>query len=86
MDDFETLCEAKGVKLFGDLPIFVARDSVDVWVRPQLFHHDVVAGVPPDYFSEEGQRWGTMLYDWEAHQRRRLDLVENENGTYMCIV
>ena len=58
----------KGVKLFGDIPIFVAKDSVDVWVRPHLFHHDVVAGVPPDYFSEEGQRWGTMLYDWDAHR------------------
>ena len=58
----------KGVKLFGDLPIFVARDSVDVWVHPQLFHHDVVAGVPPDYFSEEGQRWGTMLYNWDTHR------------------
>ncbi|MDP6325019.1 MAG: 4-alpha-glucanotransferase, partial [Candidatus Thalassarchaeaceae archaeon] len=58
----------KGVKLFGDLPIFVAKDSVDVWVRPHLFHHDVVAGVPPDYFSEDGQRWGTMLYNWDAHR------------------
>ncbi len=59
----------KGVKIFGDLPIFVAKDSVDVWVRPHLFWHDVVAGVPPDYFSEDGQRWGTMLYDWDAHKK-----------------
>ena len=59
----------KGVKLFGDMPIFVARDSADVWVRPQLFKTDVVAGVPPDYFSEDGQRWGTMLYDWDAHRQ-----------------
>ncbi|MCS5536163.1 MAG: 4-alpha-glucanotransferase, partial [Candidatus Poseidoniales archaeon] len=58
----------KGIRLFGDLPLFVAKDSVDVWVRPHLFHHDVVAGVPPDYFSEDGQRWGTMLYDWTAHR------------------
>lgn len=58
----------KGVRMFGDLPIFVARDSVDVWMRPHLFQHDVVAGVPPDYFSEDGQRWGTMLYDWQAHR------------------
>ena len=60
--------EQKGVKLFGDLPIFVAKDSVDVWVRPHLFHHDVVAGVPPDYCSEDGQRWGTMMYNWDAHR------------------
>ena len=60
--------DQKGIKLYGDLPIFVAKDSVDVWVHPHLFHHDVVAGVPPDYFSEEGQRWGTMLYNWDAHK------------------
>jgi 4-alpha-glucanotransferase len=58
----------KGVRMFGDLPIFVARDSVDVWVRQHLFQEDVVAGVPPDYFSEDGQRWGTMLYDWDQHR------------------
>lgn len=72
----------KGVRMFGDLPIFVARDSVDVWVRPHLFHDDVVAGVPPDYFSEDGQRWGTMLYDWDQHRmeewtwwRMRMDRI-----------
>ena len=64
----------KGVRLFGDLPIFVAHDSADVWTRPHLFQLDedgqpsVVAGVPPDYFSENGQRWGTVLYEWDAHK------------------
>ncbi len=61
----------RGVKLFGDLPIFVAHDSAEVWSRPELFllddtgHPRFVAGVPPDYFSEDGQRWGNPLYDWE---------------------
>lgn len=62
---------ARGVKLFGDLPIFVAHDSAEVWARPDLFlldaegHPEYVAGVPPDYFSEDGQRWGNPLYNWE---------------------
>ncbi|XKH00862.1 4-alpha-glucanotransferase [Marinobacter nauticus] len=61
-----------GVLLFGDIPIFVAHDSADVWANPQLFkldedgHPMVVAGVPPDYFSEDGQHWGNPLYDWNA--------------------
>jgi 4-alpha-glucanotransferase len=60
-----------GVLLFGDLPIFVAHDSAEVWAHRQLFdlhedgHPRVVAGVPPDYFSETGQRWGNPLYCWE---------------------
>ena len=59
----------------GDLPIFVAHDSCDVWARPGLFHLDsegrptVVAGVPPDYFSATGQLWGNPLYDWSAMAR-----------------
>ena len=59
--------------LIGDLPIFVAHDSADVWANPELFYLDkrgqplVVAGVPPDYFSETGQHWGNPLYRWDAH-------------------
>jgi len=62
---------ARGVRLFGDVPIFVALDSADVWSHRDLFRLDargrpeVVAGVPPDYFSETGQLWGNPLYDWE---------------------
>ncbi len=60
-----------GIGIIGDIPIFVAYDSADVWANPQLFHLDeegqptVVAGVPPDYFSKTGQRWGNPLYNWE---------------------
>ncbi|OOG21440.1 4-alpha-glucanotransferase [Thioalkalivibrio denitrificans] len=61
---------AKGIGLFGDMPIFVAHDSAEVWARRHLFDLDdtgqprCVAGVPPDYFSETGQRWGNPHYDW----------------------
>lgn len=63
---------AKGILLFGDIPIFVAHDSADVWANRHLFKLDVngkptvVAGVPPDYFSPDGQHWGNPLYDWAA--------------------
>jgi len=61
----------RGIQLLGDMPIFVALDSADVWSHPELFLLDqemqptLVAGVPPDYFSDEGQRWGNPLYRWE---------------------
>ena len=67
-------CSGLGLGLIGDLPIFVAHDSADVWSRPDLFwvgtdgQPSVVAGVPPDYFSETGQRWGNPLYRWEVHK------------------
>ncbi|MBJ6727647.1 4-alpha-glucanotransferase [Geomesophilobacter sediminis] len=62
---------AQGISIVGDLPIFVAFDSADVWANPHLFHLDeqgvpsVVAGVPPDYFSKTGQLWGNPLYNWD---------------------
>lgn len=64
---------AKGVRLFGDMPIYVALDSVDAWSNRELLRIDAdgrpdcVAGVPPDYFSNDGQLWGNPLYDWAAH-------------------
>lgn len=63
-------CRKQGVKILGDLPIYVAHDSVDVWAQPELFQLDdagepiVVAGVPPDFFSQTGQRWGNPIYQW----------------------
>lgn len=65
----------KGIQLFGDMPIFVAYDSVDVWANPDQFKLDenlqpyVVTGVPPDYFSETGQRWGNPHYNWSVMQQ-----------------
>lgn len=61
-----------GIKIIGDIPLYVAYDSSDVWSRPELFQLDEelmpekVAGVPPDYFSETGQLWGNPLYNWQA--------------------
>lgn len=67
-----------GVRLVGDLPIFVAHDSADVWCQRELFRLNadgspsVVAGVPPDYFSATGQLWGNPLYAWDAHRSDRF--------------
>jgi len=63
----------QNVTIIGDIPIFVAHDSADVWAHPELFYLDatgnptVVAGVPPDYFSPTGQLWGNPLYRWDLH-------------------
>lgn len=68
---------AKGIQIVGDIPIFVAYDSADVWARPDLFYLDeagkptVVAGVPPDLFSATGQLWGNPLYDWAVHKKEK---------------
>jgi 4-alpha-glucanotransferase len=65
-------CRDRGIRLMGDLPIYLAHDSADVWSNRGLFRLDaegkllVQAGVPPDYFSATGQLWGNPLYDWEA--------------------
>ena len=70
----KTTANSKGIYLFGDMPIFVAYDSADVWANASQYLLDeelnptFVAGVPPDYFSEEGQRWGNPQYDWKAMQ------------------
>ena len=66
----------RNIQIIGDAPIFVAADSADVWARPELFQVNrktgrslKVAGVPPDYFSADGQLWGNPLYDWAAHEK-----------------
>jgi len=64
----------KGIEIIGDIPIFVAADSADTWAQRGLFHINEkgfpteVAGVPPDYFSADGQLWGNPLYDWDKHK------------------
>lgn len=74
MDALRAHARARGVHLMGDLPIFVAHDSADVWSRPDLYWLDethqptVVAGCPPDGYSPEGQRWGNPLYRWDRMQ------------------
>jgi len=72
-------CASKQVRLIGDIPIYVNFDSADVWTRPELFKLDddlqpvAVAGVPPDYFSETGQRWGNPIYRWDVLKDSRYD-------------
>ena len=66
---------SKNIELIGDVPIFVNHDSADVWAHRELFLLDEdgmpteVAGTPPDYFNKDGQKWGTVLYNWEAHRK-----------------
>ena len=72
--EFKAYCNSKGIELFGDMPIYVAEDSADTWTQPEVFQLDKnrapkrVAGVPPDYFSADGQMWGNPLYRWERHK------------------
>lgn len=67
-------CRQSGIELIGDIPLFVAHNSVDAWCYRSLFYFNregqctVVAGVPPDYFSDTGQRWGNPLYRWSTHE------------------
>ncbi|WP_420154721.1 malto-oligosyltrehalose synthase [Siphonobacter sp.] len=69
----------QNVQFLGDLPFYPSYDSVDVWANPEIFHLDeqgemtCVAGVPPDYFNEEGQRWGMPLYRWDVLKARQYD-------------
>lgn len=85
----------KGVRIIGDIPLYVAYDSADVWVHGDLFELDQegkpvnVAGVPPDYFSEDGQRWGNPLYDWEKMKEDGYDWwhrrMEAQSGLFDVI-
>jgi 4-alpha-glucanotransferase len=69
-------CAARGIRIMGDIPIYVAHDSADVWSHPELFdldkrgHPAAVGGVPPDYFSATGQLWGNPLYRWDVEAAR----------------
>lgn len=70
-DELRAYARERGIRFIGDIPIFVAMDSSDVWAHRELFQLDhtgrarEVSGVPPDYFSAHGQKWGNPLYDWE---------------------
>ncbi|MFZ5894558.1 MAG: 4-alpha-glucanotransferase [Myxococcota bacterium] len=78
-EELRARCRDLGVKLLGDVPMFVAHDGADVWQHREIFQLDergerrVVAGVPPDYFSAEGQLWGNPVYDWPTLERRGYD-------------
>ncbi len=71
-EQIKTHCQQRGIRLMGDIPIYVAHDSADVWAHPELFYLDdqgkptAVSGVPPDYFSATGQLWGNPIYRWDV--------------------
>jgi len=73
--ELKMYCNERGIRLIGDMPIFIALDSAEVWSHPEMFYLDsggkptVVAGVPPDYFSKTGQLWGNPLYRWDVIAR-----------------
>lgn len=76
-EELHEYAKQKGISIIGDIPIFVAQDSADVWANQRLFQLDengiplAVAGVPPDYFSATGQLWGNPLYKWETHKEEK---------------
>ena len=76
-NELKVHCKSKGIRLIGDIPMFVAHQSADVWAHPEFFKLDadgnpfVVAGVPPDYFSKTGQLWGLPVYRWDILQEQR---------------
>ena len=86
----------KGIKIIGDIPFYVGYDSVDVWANQDTFLLDkdthlpsVVAGVPPDYFSETGQRWGNPIYDWKKLEKNGFEFIVNRihlNSTLYDII
>ena len=75
-NDLKEYANERGVKFVGDMPIYVDLDSADVWANPEIFKLDAerepkyVSGVPPDEFSDDGQMWGTPVYDWDALDER----------------
>lgn len=76
---FKKYANDKGISIIGDIPLYVAYDSADVWAHREEFCLDeegapvVVAGCPPDYFSEDGQRWGNPIYNWEFMEKHRFE-------------
>ena len=78
-ESLRAYAHSRNVRIFGDMPIYVALDSADVWAHPENYQLDErnnpveVAGVPPDYFSSDGQLWGNPLYDYEAMERTGYD-------------
>jgi 4-alpha-glucanotransferase len=91
-DELKAHCQQKDVLLFGDMPIYVNYDSVDVWKHPEFFKLDknkkplFVAGTPPDYFSETGQLWGNPVYDWTALEKENfrwwVKRIEHNTGLF----
>ena len=84
--ELRAYCKSKGISLIGDIPLFVAHQSADVWAHPGLFKLDedgnptVVAGGTPDYFSKTGQLWGVPVYRWEALQKQKTTRLVDQTS------
>ena len=83
-DEIHAYAKSKGISIIGDIPFYVGFDSCDVWTNQDSFILDkdthlpsVVAGVPPDYFSADGQRWGNPIYDWKRLEANGFDFIIN---------
>ncbi len=78
-DELKSYAESRGIGIIGDIPLYVAHDSVDVWANRDIFllkkdgSPDLIGGVPPDYFNESGQLWGNPVYNWDALEKRNYD-------------
>ena len=87
----KTYANKKGIKIIGDIPIYVAFDSADSWFHPELFQFDeknrpvAVAGCPPDGFCALGQLWGNPLYNWEYHKKTEY-VWWTERMAYSCLL
>ncbi len=81
--EMKEYANSKGIKIIGDMPIYLSHDSADVWANPHLFsldkdmHLERCAGVPPDYFCEDGQMWGNPLYNWDNLKKENYSLWTN---------
>ncbi len=91
-DILKQYCNQRSIRIIGDIPIFVALDSASTWAYPELFYLDrhslptVVAGVPPDYFSRTGQRWGNPLYRWDVMAEKGYSWwIERFRATYAMV-
>ncbi len=92
--ELKRYCGRAGIKIIGDIPIYVTFDSPDVWANPQLFKLDrnkkpkYIAGVPPDYFSKTGQLWGNPVYDWKNLKKTRyrwwMERVRHNLNLFDC--
>ncbi|MBW1680596.1 MAG: 4-alpha-glucanotransferase [Deltaproteobacteria bacterium] len=90
--DLRAHCNARDIRVIGDMPIYVVYESADTWVHPEIFHLDeakrpvTVAGVPPDYFSETGQLWGNPVYRWDVLREQGfswwIDRLRHNLGLY----
>lgn len=85
-DKLKAYCRLKGISFIGDVPFYVDHDSAELWSRPELFKLNsnkepyVVSGVPPDYYSETGQLWGTPVYDWDAAEETKFEWWKTRIG------